>query len=520
MPTAEELPLQIRDLAGRQARVFSVKEAHRLTDLRELCDDLLNAGVIPEPDASVADAAQAIDGTPTLSQVAYVARAVDEAGARAAFKAWALSQSAGSGAAKVTTIELWWVPYWQATAVVSAAWLGRIGTRAQPIQPQAGQGAVEQSVNSSLGSGFLDATSMRAYMPASTALGNGMPQLLDESSEVTLIDSEEAIDTMGHELEVTVQRGTARAYAQAEFRKAALHRLCHVEGVDAEVDQLDLELDDLTAQIVWCSVWRGSFYDGQKTRSFWVPGDAGRCFVAPLDSTSDRLASQSAQVQPRAKAAKRALLPRLGVGVFVLAVTWLFFTGRSGTEVREGVAMAPSASKPTSASLDQVPTAASPPLSSSEPSAVGVGAPPAPAPKVTPRNRASDAEALNIGPAVPTQPTKRPAPDDSGQETKPSRQVLPQTASLSTDPSRASPSHGTVTAQEFQPTQAETRIPDPDPIALQPAPDQACERRFLAEYERCLRRECRTTAFHQHSACISLRQRDETQKRRETYTGG
>jgi hypothetical protein len=55
--------------------------------------------------------------------------------------------------------------------------------------------------------------------------------------------------------------------------------------------------------------------------------------------------------------------------------------------------------------------------------------------------------------------------------------------------------------------------------AVAAAPKEACDRRYLVAYVRCMKRECSKPHFANHAQCVELRRMERERSKRDEITG-
>jgi hypothetical protein len=273
MPSAEQLPEDIRSLSECQARRFSDNAGHREVDVRELTADIDRAGGMRRRKAVAADA------------VRFLPFVLDESTARAAFAAWTrdlkLAPTGLAQAAAITGLAPAWVPVWLASASAAVAWQGKRGTTRFVTESTAGPDgkpstkSVSRTEYADL-SGAFNERFESIVIDAGATPDASMPTLLDPTSAR---HAQSAGSLPNHNMEAKTAR-VDRASAEAELRAIADRRaraqvLHKMGGPQCEITQIDMRLDDVALVMVHCPVFEGRYSYAGVDYAFCVNADSG-----------------------------------------------------------------------------------------------------------------------------------------------------------------------------------------------------------------------------------------------------
>jgi TIR domain len=277
MPTAAELPEDLRALAECQARRLSDQAARREVDVRALAADIERLAGLRRKPAAAGDAG---------GQERYLPFTLDEAGARRAFADWAkgLLLAPGDFAAKVELGPLapQWVPFWQVRANVTAVWRGRSGMKRKadatpPAEGRpAGTAAVTTTVDWTEHQGDTRALIDDIVIPAADLPGSA-PTLLDAARLPRVLTSPALPDPPAPTRPVTLDRASGQERARELLRAEVDKRVKKELGGDQqEITQLDLRIDPLLLQQVLAPAFEGRYTYLDRTETVWIDAHGGR----------------------------------------------------------------------------------------------------------------------------------------------------------------------------------------------------------------------------------------------------
>jgi hypothetical protein len=279
MPTAAELPQDIRALAEYQARRLSDMAERREVDVRALAADIERLAGLRRRQPAMAGGA---------AQEHYLPFALDEAGARDAFAKWSGNRLLAPGdfavSARLGTLQAVWVPYWQVLATVTAAWLGRRGqVRKAVAQPASAPGSEVQPAPAAADTVAWtnDHGEMRALIDDIVIPAAELPVSMPSLLVADRLPHVQAASTLPEpplpvRPVVLAQAGAevkARQLVHAEIERRVKTQL---GGDKQEITQLDLRLEDpFVVRPVLAPAYEGSYIYQGKTEPVWIDAYGG-----------------------------------------------------------------------------------------------------------------------------------------------------------------------------------------------------------------------------------------------------